>query len=71
MKTLVIFYSRSNNTRRVAEEIRNTLDCDLEEVIDTQNRKGALGYMRSVINAIRNKPAIIKEIKKIFLCMIS
>ena len=63
MKILVIFYSRSNNTHRVAEEIRNTLDCDLEEVFDTQNRTGALGYMRSVINAIRKTPAVIKEIK--------
>ena len=63
MKTLVIFYSRSNNTRSVAKEIKNILDCDLEEVIDSQNRKGALGYIHSAINAIRKKPAIINEIK--------
>lgn len=64
MKILVIFCSRSNTTWRVAEEIRNTLDCDLEEIIDIQNRKGAFGYLRSVINAIRRKTAVIKEIKK-------
>ena len=63
MKILVIFYSRSNNTQRVAEEIRNILDCDLEELIDTQNRMGALGYMRSAINAIRKTPAVIEDIK--------
>ena len=64
MKILVIFYSRSNNTLRIAEEIRNTLGCDLEEVIDTHNRTGAMGYMHSVINALRKTPAIIKDLKK-------
>jgi len=63
MKILVIFSSRSNTTLRVAEEIRNSLNCDLEEVIDTQNRKGAFGYVSSVINSIRKTPAVINEIK--------
>ena len=63
MRILVIFYSRSNNTRRAAEEIRNALDCDLEELIDIQDRTGALGYLHSAINAIRKTPSTIKEIK--------
>jgi flavodoxin len=63
MKILVVFYSRSGNTRRVAEEIRNNLNCDIEEVIDTQDRSGAVGYMRSAIHAMRKTPAIIEEIK--------
>ncbi|HMK53929.1 MAG TPA: flavodoxin [Methanobacteriaceae archaeon] len=63
MKILVVFYSRSDNTRRVAAEIRTILDCDIEEVIDTQNRSGTLGYIRSVIHAIMKTPAIIEEIK--------
>ena len=63
MKILVIFYSRSNNTRRVAEQIRKALDCDLEQVIDIQDRTGALGYINSAINAIRKTPSTIKEIK--------
>jgi flavodoxin len=64
MKIIVVFYSRSGITRKVAEEIRNSLDCDIEELIDTQNRSGALGYMRSVIHAIRKTPAILAEIKE-------
>ena len=47
MKILVVFYSRSGNTRRVAEEIIDALDCDIEELFDTQNLSGALGYLRS------------------------
>lgn len=64
LKILVVFYSRSDNTRRVGQEIKNKLDCDIEEVIDTQNRSGPLGYMRSVINAMRKTPAVLEEIKK-------
>jgi len=63
LKILIVFYSRSGNTRRVAEEIRNTIDCDIEELIDTQNRSGPLGYMRSIIHAMRKTPAKLKEIK--------
>jgi len=33
MKILVVFYSRSGNTGRVAEEIRDKLDCDIEELL--------------------------------------
>lgn len=63
MKILLVFYSRSGNTRRVAEEIKNSLDCDIEELIDTQNRSGPLGYMRSIIHAMRKTPAKLEEIK--------
>jgi flavodoxin len=63
MKTLVVYYSRSGNTRKIAEEITNALECDIEEINDKQDRSGALGYMRSVINAIRKTPADLEDIK--------
>ncbi|MGZ7070702.1 MAG: flavodoxin family protein [Methanobacterium sp.] len=62
MKILVVFYSRTDNTRKVAEEIKNSLDCDIEEIIDTQNRSGPLGYMRSGRDASRGKLTILKDI---------
>ncbi|MGZ7109578.1 MAG: flavodoxin family protein, partial [Methanobacterium sp.] len=61
MKILVVFYSRTDNTRKVAEEIKNSLDCDIEEIIDTQNRSGPLGYMRSGRDASRGKLTILKD----------
>ena len=44
-KTLVVYYSRSGNTRMVAEAISKRLGCDLEEITEPKNRGGLLGYM--------------------------
>ena len=63
MKTLIVYYSRSGITRKVAEELKHNLDCDIEELIDKKDRSGSLGYMRSVINALRKSPANLEEIK--------
>ena len=62
MKTLIVFYSRSGITRKVAEELRQNLDCDIEELKDKKDRSGSLGYMRSVINSLRKTPADLEEI---------
>ncbi|MGZ7049881.1 MAG: flavodoxin family protein [Methanobacterium sp.] len=59
----MVFYSRTGTTRRVAEEIRENLDGDMEELRDKRNRSGAAGYMRSLINALRRTPADLEDIK--------
>lgn len=43
-KAAVIFYSRSGNTRFVAEEIANRIGGDLLPLKDGKSRKGAWGY---------------------------
>jgi len=62
-KTLVVFYSRTGNTKKVAEEIANALKCDIEEIIDTKDRSGASGYLASGRDAMKKKLTGIKEIK--------
>ncbi|MCX6817682.1 MAG: hypothetical protein NTU57_02400 [Candidatus Aenigmarchaeota archaeon] len=47
MKTLVIFYSRTGNTRKVADEIAKVFGCDTEELADTKKRAGILHYLSS------------------------
>jgi flavodoxin len=47
MKILVVFYSKTGNTRRVGEEIAKSLDADIDEIIDLKNRKGIMGWIRS------------------------
>jgi len=32
MKTLIVYYSKSGNTRKVAEKVRTALSCDLDEI---------------------------------------
>ncbi len=65
MDTLVVYYSRSGHTKKAAEALSNVLECDIEEVVDTTNRDGPIGYLRSGYQAIRKKSTPIKKTKKI------
>ena len=64
MKALVVFYSRTGATKKVAVEIAESLKCDIEEIIDLHNRKGAIGYLKSGMHATLKKPAKIKKSRK-------
>jgi flavodoxin len=58
-KTLIVFYSRSGTTRRIAEALSAALKCDLEEITEPRRRTGLLGYMRSLLEASRKRPSTI------------
>jgi flavodoxin len=45
MKTLVVYYSRTGNTRGVAQKIAQILHADLDEIIDKKKRSGIMGYL--------------------------
>lgn len=47
MQTLVVYYSRDGHTRKVAEELSKELRCDIEEIRDTVNRSGPIGWLNS------------------------
>jgi len=47
MKTLVVYYSRTGTTKKVAEEIAEKLDADIEEIRDTVKRSGIWGWLIS------------------------
>ena len=64
MKTLVVFYSRTGTTKKVAEKIARALKCDKEEIKDTVKRSGPVGYMRSGREAAARKLTELKKIKK-------
>lgn len=44
MKILVVYYSRTGTTARIARELSGELNCDCEEIHDRKNRKGILGW---------------------------
>ena len=46
-KILLVYYSRTGTTRRIAEEIRESLGCDVEEVVDKKSRSDLLGWLRA------------------------
>jgi flavodoxin len=60
-RSIVIFYSRTGNTKLVAEDIATVLGSDLRPLIDKKNRKGILGYIWSGFDAtMQNKTALEK-----------
>ncbi|KXB06363.1 hypothetical protein AKJ51_03835 [candidate division MSBL1 archaeon SCGC-AAA382A20] len=51
MRSLVVYYSRTGNTRFVAENIADFLDADVEGVIDKSDRSGPIGWIKSGFHA--------------------
>ena len=64
MRSLVVYYSRSGNTRFVAEKISQEIGGDIEEIIDKKRRKGPLGFVIGGFDATRGRVTKIAEIKK-------
>jgi len=62
-KVLVVFYSRSGITKKVIEHLSQQLQCDVEELIDSKERSGFWGYMKSGRDAVKMNLAEIKPIK--------
>lgn len=58
-KILVVFYSRSGTTRRIAKALSEALKCDLEEITEPEPRTGLLGYIRSLLEATGKRPSTI------------
>ena len=63
LKILVIYYSRTGATRRLAEAIANALQADIEPIIDRENRSGIFGYLRSVAQSLQKRDALIEPMK--------
>jgi len=69
MKTLIVYYSRTGVTKKVAEILKARLadlayDCDIEEIVDTKDRKGPMGYMMGGRDALREYLTEIKPTTK-------
>lgn len=57
--TLLVYYSMSGHTRTLADELRASLDADVEEIREPRVRHGLSGVLRALIDAIaRRKPPI-------------
>jgi flavodoxin len=63
MKTLIVFFSLTGNTRKIAQAISDELDGTLEEIQDTRNRNGIAGYLLSIMEALFKKRSKIQEVK--------
>ncbi len=61
VKALVVCYSRTGTTRKVARMIAGELGCELEEIVDRVERGGVLGWVRAGRDAARRKGTRIEE----------
>ncbi|RKZ32310.1 flavodoxin [bacterium] len=60
-KILVIYYSRTGNTAKIALKIAEILNADVEKIIDKTNRSGLWGYLKSGYQAARKRLTDIAE----------
>lgn len=52
-KILIVYYSRTGTTRKLVEVMKEELRGDVEEIIDTKNRKGLVGYIQAGRDAMK------------------
>lgn len=63
-KVLVVYYSRSGHTKRVAEDIARALNADTEQLVDKKDRAGASGYLIAGKDAARENEADLEPVQK-------
>ena len=63
MRPLVVYYSRSGNTRFVAENIADFLGADVEEIIDKSDRSGPIGWIKSGMHATLEADTEIEKLE--------
>ncbi|WP_051624313.1 flavodoxin family protein [Clostridium akagii] len=59
-KILVVFYSKTSTTKKVAECISRELNCDIEEIVDLKKRTGIIGYVKCLVDALLKRKTPIK-----------
>jgi len=63
MKSLVVYYSRTNITKKLAEDIAANINADIEEIISKVNYQGKIGYARGGKDAMRGKIIDLDDFK--------
>jgi flavodoxin len=62
MNALVVYYSRTGTTKKVGEKLASLLKCMSEEIHDTKNRKGILGWLSAGKDATSKKLAKLEKV---------
>ncbi|HCT85037.1 MAG: hypothetical protein DKM50_10865 [Candidatus Margulisiibacteriota bacterium] len=63
-KVLVVYYSKTGNTERVAKDIASRLHADIEKITDKKNRSGFLNYFFAAKDASKKSLTELGELQK-------
>lgn len=63
-KPLIVYYSRTGNSRTVADALMEYLSGTIEEIQSTKNRDGLLGVFTCVLDQLLDRDAILKPLNK-------
>ena len=64
MKTLIVYYSRTNVTKGIANKLQEKLNCDIEEITDDGKYDGKLGFLQGGMNATMGRASDINPTEK-------
>jgi len=64
LKVLVVYYSKTGHTRKIAQDISRQMEADLEEINDKKKLTGLLGFIFGGRDALTKKETSIIEMKK-------
>lgn len=64
LKSLVVYYSVTGNTRRLAGDIAAAMEADIETLHDPRIKPGLRGYLRLAQDAIGHKEATLAPITR-------
>jgi flavodoxin len=59
---LIVYYSRSGNSRLVADTLKEQLSCKVACIQSTKNREGFLGVLTCVLDQLMDREDIIKPL---------
>ncbi|MFA9422107.1 MAG: flavodoxin family protein [Sedimentibacter sp.] len=59
MNYKVVYFTRTENSKRIAEKIANKLSCEIIQVTDDMNWNGPAGYIKAGYYSVQNKSVTI------------
>ena len=63
-KVLVVYYSKTGHTERVAKDVAASMNADIEKIIDKKNRNGFFAFFTSGRDAMKKRTTDIEPLKK-------
>lgn len=63
-KSLVVYYSKTGHTEKIAKDIASGLNADIEKIIDKKKRTGFFGFIFGGRDAMKKRLTDIEPVKK-------